>query len=129
MPHTRACAALAPIEVISPFQSKEEGNEDESDDGLSLLESGSIEASQTQPGRADSQPPEDPTPTVTSTGARNIRQCVPGMKEIYDKGLELKGQGKPIRQFHEESRLNESRLSRVPELETGINRHRLGWLS
>lgn len=51
------------------------------------------------------------------------------MKAICDKGLELKGSGKPVWQFHEESRLNDSKLSRVPNLEAEIDRHGLMWLS
>ncbi|MDV3192307.1 MAG: hypothetical protein Q8853_02540, partial [Candidatus Phytoplasma australasiaticum] len=49
------------------------------------------------------------------------------MKEIYDQGLERKGQGKTIRQFHEESQLNASGLDRVPKLDAGLDEHGLRW--
>lgn len=49
------------------------------------------------------------------------------MEKIYNQRLELKGQGKLVRPFHEESQLNDSGLSRVLALEAEIDRPEL-WL-
>lgn len=49
------------------------------------------------------------------------------MKEIYDQGLEPKGQGKSVRQFYEESRINDLGLDNVLRLDEELDRHGLRW--
>lgn len=61
VPLTRSQALRAPMEVTIPSQSHEEDNEEGSDNDLSLSESDSIEASQTQPKDTAPQQLADPT--------------------------------------------------------------------
>lgn len=123
MPQTRAKVAQAPKVVKSSSQSDKEGNGDGSGSRLSHSGSNSLEAYKTQHDKADSQSLANPS--ITSIDPRNIRWRVLGMETIYNKELELKGQGKPVRQLHKKSRLNDSWLSRVPDLEAEINQHGL----
>lgn len=52
-----------------------------------------------------------------------------GIKRIYNEGLELKGQGKPIQSFYEKPRLIDTRLSHVLGLEDTMRWHGLRWLT
>lgn len=47
------------------------------------------------------------------------------MEANYRQGMEPKGKGKSMGPFYEETRLVDSRLSHVPNLEAEIDRHGL----